>query len=278
MLAPANAQHAKAALPLVKPGTNASLGPLKHIDAGILNVAYAEAGPADGPSVILLHGWPYDIHSFVDVTPMLASAGYRVLVPYLRGYGATRFLSSDAFRNGQPSALAVDVIAFMDALKIEKAVLAGFDWGARSADIVAALWPERVKALVAVSGYLIGSSAGSTNSLASTTPHKTHIGLILDNYFQHTPARACTNRQSCATYKVSRYHEDSSHMPKARLTKRLIDGLVSWAKRLTSVGILTCPASGAKSRQLARKFSSSNIGSAVEARVFVSTQSARTGW
>ena len=151
------AQPVKAKLPLIKPGTNTSLGPLKHINAGVLNVAYAEAGPADGPPVILLHGWPYDIHSFVDVTPLLASAGYRVLVPYLRGYGATRFLSSETFRNAQPSALAVDVIAFMDALKIEKAVLAGFDWGARSADIVAALWPERVKALVAVSGYLIGS-------------------------------------------------------------------------------------------------------------------------
>ena len=144
-------------LPLIKPGTNVSFGPLKQINAGVLNVAYAEAGPADGPPVILLHGWPYDIHSFVDVTPMLASARYRVLVPYLRGYGATRFLSGEALRNGQPSALAVDVIDFMDALKIEKAILAGFDWGARSADIVAALWPQRVKALVAVSGYLIGS-------------------------------------------------------------------------------------------------------------------------
>jgi pimeloyl-ACP methyl ester carboxylesterase len=153
----AEAQPEKATLPLIQPGTNASLGPLKHINAGVLNVAYAEAGPADGPPVILLHGWPYDIHSFIDVTPMLASAGYRVLVPYLRGYGATRFLSSETFRNGQPSALAVDVIAFMDALKIEKAVLAGFDWGARTAGIVAAFWPERVKALVAVSGYLIGS-------------------------------------------------------------------------------------------------------------------------
>ena len=157
ILSPANAQSAKAALPVIKPGTNVSFGPLKHINAGLLNVAYAEAGPADGPPVILLHGWPYDIHSFVDVTPLLASAGYRVLVPYLRGYGATRFLSSESFRNGQPSALAVDVIEFMDALGIEKAVLAGFDWGARSADIVAALWPERVKALVAVSGYLIGN-------------------------------------------------------------------------------------------------------------------------
>jgi len=157
ILSPANAQSAKAALPVIKPGTNVSFGLLKHINAGLLNVAYAEAGPADGPPVILLHGWPYDIHSFVDVTPLLASAGYRVLVPYLRGYGATRFLSSESFRNGQPSALAPDVIEFMDALRIEKAVLAGFDWGARSADIVAALWPERVNALVAVSGYLISN-------------------------------------------------------------------------------------------------------------------------
>ena len=163
MLASANAQSARATLPLIKPGTNVSFGPLKHINAGLLNIAYAEAGPADGPPVILLHGWPYDIHSFVDVTPLLASAGYRVLVPYLRGYGATRFLSSESFRNGQPSALAVDVIDFMNALKIEKAILAGFDWGARSSDIVAALWPERVKALVAVSGYLIGNQeAGKT--------------------------------------------------------------------------------------------------------------------
>jgi pimeloyl-ACP methyl ester carboxylesterase len=151
------AQQAKPSQLTIKAGTNTSLGPLKRINAGLLNVAYAEAGPSDGPPVLLLHGWPYDIHSFVDVTPALASAGYHVLVPYLRGYGATRFLSSEAFRNGQPSALAVDVIAFMDALKIEKAILAGFDWGARSADIVAALWPERVRGLVAVSGYLIGN-------------------------------------------------------------------------------------------------------------------------
>jgi pimeloyl-ACP methyl ester carboxylesterase len=140
-----------------KPGKNASLGPLKQIDAGVLNVGYAEAGPADGPAVILLHGWPYDIHSFVDVAPRLASAGYRVIVPHLRGYGTTRFLSSSTFRNGQPAALALDVVSLMDALKIQKATLAGFDWGARTADIVAALWPERCKGLVAVSGYLIGS-------------------------------------------------------------------------------------------------------------------------
>jgi pimeloyl-ACP methyl ester carboxylesterase len=130
---------------------------LKQVDAGVLSVGYAEAGPTTGPVVILLHGWPYDIHSFVDVAPLLASAGYRVLVPYLRGYGPTRFLASETFRNGQPSAVAVDIVAFMDALKIEKASLAGFDWGARTANIIAALWPERCKSMVSVSGYLIGS-------------------------------------------------------------------------------------------------------------------------
>src|SRR5271169_3225725 len=132
----------------IKPGTNTSFGPLKQIDAGLLNVGYAEAGPADGPAVILLHGWPYDIHSFVDVAPLLASAGYRVIVPYQRGYGATRFLSDQTLRNGQQSVCALDVIALMDALKIQKAVIAGFDWGARTADIVAALWPERCRAIV----------------------------------------------------------------------------------------------------------------------------------
>jgi pimeloyl-ACP methyl ester carboxylesterase len=140
----------------VKPGADASFAAPKQIDAGLLNVAYAEVGSADGSAVILLHGWPYDIHSFKDVAPLLASAGYRVIVPYVRGYGPTRFLSGETFRNGQPSALAVDLIAFMDALKIEKAVLGGFDWGARTADIVAALWPQRCRALVSVSGYLIG--------------------------------------------------------------------------------------------------------------------------
>jgi len=146
-------------LPSTKPGTNTSFAPLRQIDAGVLNVGYAEAGPANGPVVILLHGWPYDIYSFVDVAPLLASAGYRVIVPYLRGYGTTRFLSSDAIRNGQPSALAVDTVALMDALKIEKATLAGFDWGARTVNIISALWPERCKATVSVSGYLIGSQA-----------------------------------------------------------------------------------------------------------------------
>jgi pimeloyl-ACP methyl ester carboxylesterase len=146
-----------ARVPPIKPGTNASFAPLRRLDAGVLNIAYAEAGPPDGPPVILLHGWPYDIYSFVDVTPLLASAGYRVVVPYLRGYGPTRFLSSATMRNGEPAALAVDIVALMDALKVEKALVAGFDWGARSANIVAALWPQRVKAMVSVSGYLIGS-------------------------------------------------------------------------------------------------------------------------
>ena len=126
----ADSQPANTKLPAIKPGTNTSFGPLKQIDAGVLNVGYAEAGPADGPAVILLHGWPYDIHSFVDVAPLLASAGYRVIVPYLRGYGTTRFLSSDTPRNGQPSAVALDIIALMDALKIQKAIIGGFDWGA----------------------------------------------------------------------------------------------------------------------------------------------------
>jgi pimeloyl-ACP methyl ester carboxylesterase len=145
------------ALPPIKPGTNTSFAPLKQIDAGLLNIGYAEAGPAAGRPVVVLHGWPYDIYSYVDVAPLLASAGYRVIVPYLRGYGTTRFLSSDTVRNGQQSVVALDIIALMDALKIEKAIIGGFDWGARTADIIAALWPERCKALVSVSGYLIGS-------------------------------------------------------------------------------------------------------------------------
>jgi pimeloyl-ACP methyl ester carboxylesterase len=141
----------------IKPGTNTSFGTLKQIDAGLLNIGYAEAGPANGPPAILLHGWPYDIYSFVDVAPLLASAGYHVIVPYVRGYGSTRFLSSGTFRNGEPAAVAADTVALMDALKIQKAILAGFDWGARTANIIAALWPERCKAMVSVSGYLIGS-------------------------------------------------------------------------------------------------------------------------
>ncbi|MES2113947.1 MAG: alpha/beta hydrolase [Pseudomonadota bacterium] len=138
---------------------------IRQIDAGVLNVGYVDAGPADGPAVILLHGWPYDINSYVDVVPMLTKAGYRVIVPHLRGYGTTRFLDAKALRNGEPAALAADVVALMDALKIDRAILAGYDWGARTADIVAALWPQRVKGLVSVSGYLIGSQQAGQQAL-----------------------------------------------------------------------------------------------------------------
>jgi pimeloyl-ACP methyl ester carboxylesterase len=181
----AKAQSAKDAA-AIKPGTNTSFGPLKQIDAGVLNVGYAEAGPAGGPVVILLHGWPYDIYSFVDVAPLLASAGFRVIVPYVRGYGTTRFLSPDTFRNGQPAALAVDLIALMDVLRIEKAILAGFDWGARTADIAAALWPERVKALVSVSGYLIGSQQAGKLPL----PPKAELQWWYQFYFATERGRA----------------------------------------------------------------------------------------
>jgi pimeloyl-ACP methyl ester carboxylesterase len=189
MVGSASAQPGKpklASVPKIKPGTNTSFGPLKEIDAGVLNVGYGEAGPADGPVVLLLHGWPYDIHSYVDVAPLLASAGYRVIVPYLRGYGTTRFLSSETFRNGQQSVVAVDLIALMDALKIEKATLAGYDWGARTADIVAALWPERCKALVSVSGYLIGSPEAGKTPL----PPKAELQWWYQYYFATERGRA----------------------------------------------------------------------------------------
>ncbi len=145
---------------------NTSFASLKQIDAGLLNVGYAEAGPANGPAVVLLQGWPYDIYSYVDGAPLLAAAGYRVIVPFLRGFGTTRFRSSETFRNGQQSVVALDIIALMDALKIDKAILAGFDWGGRTADIIAVLWPERCKALVSVSGYLIGSQEDNQAPLA----------------------------------------------------------------------------------------------------------------
>ncbi|WP_170314079.1 alpha/beta fold hydrolase [Lichenihabitans psoromatis] len=161
------------------PRYKTSFPPLKQIDAGPLSIAYVEDGPADGPVMILLHGWPYDIHSFVEVVPLLASEGYRVIVPYLRGYGATRFLSADTPRNGQQTALALDVIALMDAMKIEKAVLGGFDWGARSANVVAALWPGRCAALVSVSGYLIGSQHASEAPL----PPKAELAWWYQFYF-----------------------------------------------------------------------------------------------
>jgi len=163
-----------------------SFGPLRQIDAGVLNVAYAEAGPPGGSPVILLHGWPYDIHSFVEVAPLLASSGYRVIVPYLRGYGSTRFLSSDTFRNGQPSALATDIVDLMDALKIEKAILAGFDWGARTANIIGALWPERCKAMVSVSGYLIGNQESGKTPL----PPKAELQWWYQFYFATERGRA----------------------------------------------------------------------------------------
>ena len=156
---------ANSTLPAAGPGTHISFASLKQIDAGLLNVGYADAGPADGPVVILLHGWPYDIYSFVDVTPLLAQAGYRVIIPYLRGYGTTRFLSGDTLRNGQPAAIAADILALMDALKIEKATLAGFDWGARTANIIAAVHPERCKGMVSVSGYLISTQQSGNRPL-----------------------------------------------------------------------------------------------------------------
>jgi pimeloyl-ACP methyl ester carboxylesterase len=162
MVTPSNAVIPKSGLIALLKNSNKVKEPfdtIKQIDAGVLNIGYAETGPADGTAVILLHGWPYDIYSFADVAPLLAKKGYRVIIPYLRGFGTTRFLSEKTIRNGQPSAIALDVIALMDALKIDKAVFAGFDWGARTADIIAALWPERCKALVSVSGYLIGSQS-----------------------------------------------------------------------------------------------------------------------
>ena len=161
-------------------------GPVKQIDAGVLNVGYVESGPATGSAVILLHGWPYDIQSFVDVAPLLATAGYRVIVPYLRGYGTTTFLSSSTFRNGQPAALAVDIIALMDALKIPQAIIGGFDWGARTANITAALWPERCKAMVSVSGYLIGNQEAGKIPL----PPKAELQWWYQYYFATERGRA----------------------------------------------------------------------------------------
>jgi pimeloyl-ACP methyl ester carboxylesterase len=157
----------------------ASFDNIRQINAGTLNIGYAEAGPQNGPVVILLHGWPYDIYSFAEVTPLLTAAGYRVIVPYLRGYGSTRFLSADTPRNGQQSVVAVDVIALMDALKIDQAILGGFDWGARTVDIVAALWPQRVKGIVSVSGYLIGNQAAGKAPL----PPKAELQWWYQFYF-----------------------------------------------------------------------------------------------
>jgi pimeloyl-ACP methyl ester carboxylesterase len=166
-------------LPVLKPEAHASFGKLEQIDAGVLSVGYAEAGPTDGPVVILLHGWPYDIHTYVDVAPLLAASGFRVIVPYLRGYGTTRFLSRETLRNGQQSVTALDVIYLMDKLRIDSAIVAGCDWGARTACIIAALWPDRVKALVSVSGYLIGSQEANRMPL----PPKAELQWWYQYYF-----------------------------------------------------------------------------------------------
>jgi len=180
------------------PTGSASFGPLKQIKAGVLNVGYVELGAADRPAVILLHGWPYDIHSYAEVAPLLASAGYRVIVPYLRGYGSTRFVSDQTVRNGQQAALAVDAIALMDALGIQKAIVAGYDWGARTADIMAALWPERCKGLVSVSGYLIGSQEANKPPL----PPKAELAWWYQFYF-------ATER---GTAGYAKYHKDFARL------------------------------------------------------------------
>ena len=189
MIGPAQAQTSESpsrpAVPST-PGAVTDFAPLRQVDAGVLNISYAEAGPADGPVVLLLHGWPYDIYSFVEVTPLLAAQGYRVIVPYLRGYGPTRFIASDTVRNGQPAALAVDAIALMDALKIQTAIVAGFDWGARTAGVMAALWPQRCKALVSVSGYAIGSPAANKKPL----PPKAELQWWYQFYFATERGRA----------------------------------------------------------------------------------------
>ncbi|MDB5270787.1 MAG: alpha/beta hydrolase fold [Hymenobacter sp.] len=164
----------------------AAFDSVKQIKAGLLNVGYAEAGPASGPAVLLLHGWPYDIHSFVEVTPLLAAAGYRVIVPHLRGHGTTRFLSPDTFRNGQQAVVALDILALMDALQIKKAILAGYDWGARTANIIAALWPERCQALVSVNGYLINNLERNQRPL----PPKAERGWWYQYYFATERGRA----------------------------------------------------------------------------------------
>jgi len=176
---PANAQPAA-------PTRAVGFAPLKQAQAGVLSIAYAEAGPASGPTVILLHGWPYDIHTYEEVAPLLAAAGYRVIVPYLRGYGATRFLSPETVRNGQQSAFAADIIALMDVLRIQTAIIAGCDWGARTAAIMAALWPQRCKALVSVSGYLIGSQEANKAPL----PPKAELAWWYQFYFATSRGRA----------------------------------------------------------------------------------------
>ncbi|MFG2134598.1 alpha/beta fold hydrolase [Streptomyces sp. NPDC048751] len=169
--ATASPERSGTPVPTVTPGTHTGFRTLKHVRAGVLDIGYAETGPAHGPVVICLHGWPYDIHSYVDVAPLLADLGYRVIVPYLRGHGSTRFLSRHTPRTAEQSAIALDIIALMDSLKIHEAVLAGFDWGSRTADIIAALWPERVKALVSTSGYLITDREAQLEPAAPVVEH-----------------------------------------------------------------------------------------------------------
>ena len=202
VISPAAAQLSR--IPAIRPGTHTSFRSIKQIEAGLLNVGYAEDGPADGPPVILLHGWPYDIYSYVDVAPALASAGYRVIVPYLRGYGSTRFLSNETFRNGQPSVVALDAIALMDALKLPKATLGGFDWGARTAAIIAALWPERCRALVSVSGYLIGNQQAGQIPL----PPKAELDWWYQFYFA-TDRGEAGYRKSTSDFNKLIWHQAS---------------------------------------------------------------------
>jgi pimeloyl-ACP methyl ester carboxylesterase len=197
-LATAAATSAEPLLAATPPKPPAPFPPLRRIEADLLDVAYVEMGPPAGPPVILLHGWPYDIHAFLEVAPMLAAKGFRVIAPELRGYGATRFRSADTLRNGQPAALALDTIALMDALKIESAILAGFDWGARTADIVAALWPQRCRGLVAVSGYLIGSQAAGQMPL----PPEAELQWWYQFYFATERGRAGYARNRSAFAKL----------------------------------------------------------------------------
>ncbi|MBC9034445.1 alpha/beta hydrolase [Sphingomonas sp. JC676] len=175
----ATTASAQTAVPARTSDASARFDTVKQIDAGVLNIGYVDMGPAKGRPVVLLHGWPYDIHSFIEVAPLLVAAGYRVIIPHLRGYGTTRFLAAAAVRNGQQAVFALDVIALMDALKIPTAIVAGFDWGARTANIVAALWPERCKALVSVSGYLIGSQKANSMPL----PPKAELSWWYQFYF-----------------------------------------------------------------------------------------------
>lgn len=218
----------EARIPATTPGTNTSFAAIKQIDAGVLNIGYAEAGASDAPVVILLHGWPYDIHTYVDVAPLLAKAGYRVVVPYLRGYGTTRFLSPDTPRNGQQAAIAADIVALMDALGIEKAVIAGCDWGARTANIIAALWPERCKALVSVSGYLIGSRETNKNLCRRRRS--------LPGGTSSTSPRNAGARAMNSTGRTSPNSSGSSHRRNGILTTPpSIEALRPWTTRIMSI-------------------------------------------